>query len=98
MENHRGEFVKGINGNEDKDGRYLEVDFTINGYKIKFSKFIELVGEQWERMVKDEAIEMIKEQFSDFYEKIDETGEDIKAAMLRTAKEHGIEIREDDRW
>lgn len=83
---------------EDDDSKYLEVEFKINGVEIKFSKFIEEVGKQWNRMVREEAAEVIENKISGFDNRIHETCEEIVNAMIRIAKRKGIEVREEDRY
>jgi len=81
--------VKEITG-KTPDGLY-EIQFIVNGVELPLEETFEDINQQIERMVKEKALELLKEKFSEMEDIMAQITEELK----RKAEEKlGIEIQE----
>lgn len=78
----------------EEDGRWIEVEFKMNGVDVSISSFLNHLEGQLDEMIKEKAMEIVLEQLSD----VTQTLGDIETVVKRIIKKR-LNIRiPDEEW
>lgn len=77
------------------DKKYLEVELKLNGVRVKFKPFIKQLQSQHNRIVQDEAKQLVKQKLGKFGYNLSTLQKAIKRTSLTKL---GAELTEEDYW
>ncbi|KKK71992.1 hypothetical protein LCGC14_2908370 [marine sediment metagenome] len=90
--------IKGKSGKEpSKDKRWIEVEFKLNGVEVKLSKFLNLLESQLDRMIKEEARDIVLNKLTDVTNAIAEISSEAEGVIKRIIKDR-LDVTIPEEW
>jgi len=92
--------IKGSAGKTpEEDARWIEVDFKMNGVPVKLSGFLTELESQLDRMIKEEAGDIVLTKLSDVSVTLDKIEREVESTVKRIVGDRlGIDIAEEEEY
>lgn len=81
----------------EKDTRYIEVYFEMGGVPVKLSEFLNHLESELDRMIKEEARDIVLTQLNDITATLDELEQETENVIKRIVKER-LNVTISDEW
>lgn len=78
-----------------KDGVICEVKLTVDGYELNIQSLVKHWDDQMTRMVKEKAVEIVKEKFADIYDILADLEDRLKIEVEKRLEDWEKEQLED---
>lgn len=81
----------------EEDERYIEVNFKMNGITVSFSKFLKELDSQLDRMLKEEARDIVLSKLNDVTNALSEIESEVEGAIKKIVKDR-LDVTIPEEW